>query len=550
MNKIPSSIFHNGYIYTMNDKKDVHKAMAVLDGKIMALGTEDEILALKGDNTRIYDLKKHVVIPGLIDTHTHIFQVGLSELHEEKFIPASISELLDYIRKKVKVIKPGEWLYFPNTYPTRLKEYRFPTLEELDSVAPNNPVYVDGAYAGQANSYLLRLLNINENSPDPQNGKFIRNPQTGKLKGLLFRCSNIVKKAMVQENNGVEDVKKGFLNIQSKYNELGITSVVDPKSNEDGIRALNELYREGKLGLRTVLTGLVSSVDSAADYLEKLKALIDIPSEWGKLCFCKVIIDGGILTGTSYMRRPYNDNEGVFGISFEGFRGIVQYDASQLKDFINIAFETGLQMTAHCIGDAAVDVLLDAYEAYQKVNDIRDKRYSIIHCDFTDDHTLTRINNLNLSILFQPMWHYMDGDILSKVLDNDAMEVFLPYRKFVDMNIHVAAGSDHMIKYDSLQSQNPYNPFCALYNMITRKTRFGTVIGSENCISRYEALEMYTSKASYISFDENLKGTLEAGKVADFAVLSHDYFNCSEEDIKDITSKMTVVGGDVVYSAI
>ncbi|HHV97865.1 MAG TPA: amidohydrolase [Clostridiaceae bacterium] len=550
MKKTPSSIFYNGFIYTLNDKNDIYGAMAVQDGKIVALGTDDEILALKGQNTEVYDLKKHVVIPGLIDTHAHIFRVGLSELREEKFIPTSITELLNYIKEKVKLIKPGEWLYFPNTYPTRLKEYRFPTLEELDSAAPNNPVYVDGAYAGQANSYLLRLLNIDENSPDPENGKFIRDPQTGKLTGLLFRCGNIVKKVMVQDNYNIEDIKNGFLNIQSKYNELGITSVIDPMTNENDIRALNELYEEGKLSLRTVLTGLVTSTDSATDYLEKLKSLVETPAEWGKLSFCKVMIDGGILTGTSYMRKPYNDTLGVFGIKFEGFRGIVQYDAFQLKDFINIAYDTGLQMTAHCIGDAAVDLFLDAYEAFNKENDITEKRYSIIHCDFSDDQTLKRIKKLNLSILFQPMWHYMDGDILNKVLDSNTMNTFLPYRKYVEIDIHAASGSDHMIKYDSLRSQNPYNPFHALYNMVTRKTRFGNVIGGEYCISRYDAIKMYTGKASYVSFDENIKGTLEVGKVADFAVLSQDYFNCPEEEIKNIFSVMTVVGGKVVHSKV
>ena len=122
MKKTPSRIFCNGYIYTMNDKKDVFRAMTIQDGRIIALGTDEEILALKEKNTEVFDLKDHVVIPGLVDTHTHIFRVGLSELNGEKFIPFSIRELLDYIRKKVKVIKPGEWLYFPNTYPTRLKE--------------------------------------------------------------------------------------------------------------------------------------------------------------------------------------------------------------------------------------------------------------------------------------------------------------------------------------------------------------------------------------------------------------------------------------------
>jgi predicted amidohydrolase YtcJ len=352
INPSPQSIFYNGRIHAMDNKINTYEAMAVAaSGKILALGTNEEILALRGSKTYIYNLKNHVVIPGLIETHTHIFRVGLSELHEEKFIPASINELLEYIKGKVQVLKPGEWIYFHNTYPTRLKEYRFPTLEELDAVAPNNPVYMDGAYAGQANSYALRLLNINENIPEPKNGKFIRGKLSGELTGLLFCCSDIVKKAFRTKNDTIEDIKKGLLNIQASYHKYGITSVVDGMTGEVDIKALNELYKEGKLGLRTILTGMVSSLSSAGENLERLKALIDLPCEWGKLSFCKVILDGGILTGTAYMRRPYNDTLGVFGINFDDFKGIIHYNSSQLKNIIDIAIKTNLQMTAHCIGD-------------------------------------------------------------------------------------------------------------------------------------------------------------------------------------------------------
>jgi len=550
MKQRPSSIYYNGRIHTMRDKKEMYEAMALLDEKIIALGDDDGILSLKGAGTKVYDLDNHTVIPGLIDTHTHIFRVGLSELHGEKFIPTSIGELLDHIREKVKVIEKGEWIYFRNTYPTRLKEFRFPTLKELDDAAPCNPVYIDGAHSGQANSYALRLLSIDKNTPDPNNARFIRDKQTGELTGLLLRYSNTVRKAFEIDNSDVKDIKNGFLNIQLNYHKLGITSVIDAMSNENDIKALNELYNEGKLGLRIILTGLVSSVESAEEKLDKLRALLTIPSEWGKLCFCKVMLDGGILTGTSYMRKPYQDKLGVFGIGDEGFKGIIQYNKSELKGFINIAFNTGLQMTAHCAGDGAIDTLLDAYESYNKENSLKDRRYTIIHCNFTDSNTLERIKRLNLSILFQPAWKYIDGDIVSKVVDSKTMESFLPYKKFVDKDINAAAGSDHMIKYDSMLSQNPYNPFLSLYNMVTGKTRFGTVVGSENCLSRYEALAMYTRNASYISFDENKRGSLEVGKNADFAVLSHDYFNCPEDDIMKISSITTVVDGNIVYSAI
>ncbi len=546
--KCPDKIFYNGIIHTMSPGNRICEAMAVSDGKITAIGTDEEILALKKTETRLYDLKKHTVIPGLTDTHTHVFRVGLSELKQEVFIPSSVEELLEYTRLKAQTLPPGEWIYFPNTYPTRLKEYRFPTLEELDNAAPNHPVYVDGAYAGQANSYALRMAGIDENTPQPPAGKIMKDKATGKPNGLLFLCGNLVKKHMKPGSHSFEDLKKGIINFQERYHRLGITSVIDGITEKEDIEAVNELYNQGSLNLRIVYTALVSSGMNASEYAEELREAVKTPSHWAKLRFLKVLLDGGILTGTAYMRRPYRDQIGVFGIDIEDFRGIVNYNSEQLVEIIATAYELGLQMTAHSIGDAATDVLLDAYETYARHHDITDRRFSIIHGDFTDRKTLERIRALNLTLLFQPAWHYRDGHILSKVLDEDVIRSFLPYRCFVGQGIMAAAGSDHMIKYDPIKSQNPYNPFIALYNMVTRKTEKGEVIGGDQTISREDALRMYTVNAAYATFDETYKGTLEAGKAADFAVLSHDYFNCPPDEIPEITSVLTVVDGKIVHN--
>lgn len=541
------SVFINGRIHSMDGKNNIYKSMAVKDGKIVRLSFNNEILEDSENADNTIDLKERTVIPGIIETHTHVARVGLSELYGEKYIPLSVKDLLEYVKSKVKEIKPGEWIYFNNTYPTRLKEFRFPTISELDTVSPDNPVYVDGAYAGQANSCLLRLLEIDENTPEPETGRFIKDTKTGKLTGLLFRCSDLIRKVRPAQEYTVEETKQGFINIQKEYNRFGITSAIDGISGKKDILALNELYREGKLNLRTTFTGLVGSVDTAKEFVEDLRDAVDIPEEWSKVSFLKLIVDGGILTGTAYMRKPYKDDIGVFGINFDGFRGIIQYDSDEIEKYIDIAYKEGFQMTAHCIGDGAIDEILDAYESYSKKHDIRDRRFSIIHCDFTDNETLRKIKEMNISILFQPAWHYMDAELLTKVIDKESMKNFIPYSKYLSYGINAAAGSDHMIKYDSILSQNPFNPYIALYNMITRKTKNGVAVDPDNMISREEALLMYTKNAAYVTFEEDIKGTLEQGKAADFAVLSKDYFNCPEEEIKSIESVMTFVDGRLVY---
>jgi len=357
----------------------------------------------------------------------------------------------------------------------------------------------------------------------------------------------MVQKLVGSNEFTVDDYKKGIQNIQMHYNKFGITSVIDGMTDETHIKAFNELHNEGNLTVRIVMTCLATSMEAGKEKLKRLKSAINTPPEFGKLAFYKIMIDGGILTGTAYMRRPYNDKIGVFGIDIDDFKGLLQRNPEEIVDYIDTAYNSGLQMTAHCIGSGAIDVFLDAYESYNRKNSIHDRRFSILHCDFTDEKTLERIRNLNLFVLFQPAWHYCDADVLSKVIDKDALDSFQPYRLYNEMKINAAAGSDHMIKYDSLKSQNPYNPFHALYNMVTRKTRHGITVGEEHKVSRVEALDFYTGKASAASFDEYLKGTLEVGKVADFAVLSDDYFNCNEEKIKDIEAVLTVVDGKIVY---
>jgi len=547
MNKAPDKIFYNGRIYSMDNKNSLYEAIAIYKDKILSIGTDREILNMKAAGTELFDLKGHAAIPGIIETHSHIFSAGLSELKGEKFIPQSVKELLDYIRENVIYKRPGEIFYFSHIYPTRLKEYRFPTLKELDEAAPDNPVCIDGMYAVQVNSYALGMLGIDENTPEPAIGKFIRDTESGKLTGLLFRCGEILSNLRKSADGSIEDIVEGFKKIQFNYNKYGITSVIDGITDESYIKALNVIFNEGSLNLRISLTAKVTCANSAMQRIRSMKSLLELPSEWGRLSFLKVSVDGGILTGTAFMRKPYHDQIGMFGINNDHFRGIISYTSEELVGFIDAAFKSGLQMTAHCIGDAATDLLLDAYEMYQKKENINNRRFTILHCDFTDRETLHRIKKMNLCVLFQPAWKYMDGDILIKVLDAETMHSFLPYKQYINMQISAAAGSDHMVKYDPLLSQNPYNPFLALYNMVTGKTRFGTCIDPENCISRKEALAMYTRNAAYAAFDESCKGTLEAGKFADFAILSDDYFNCEEEKIKNICSEMTVAGGKIVY---
>lgn len=539
-------ILFNGKIFGGDSNGNVYEAIAVCGDKIYALGTSADILALKECITTVIDLEGKTVIPGLIDSHTHFSSAALTEVRGEFFIPGSVKELLDQIRWKVTKIKKGEWLYFGGVYPTRLEELRYPTLQELDEAAPDHPVYIDGAFAGQANAFALKLAGIDEKTR-PGTGTICIDENTGKINGRLITCGHLVKNCIVNSSYTKEEVVKAIEMLQKEYNRLGITSVIDAATSLGHINAYNTLYLQKKLNIRLVYSFVAPKEENVGTEVSAFRNEINTPAEWGKLTFMKIFLDGGILTGTSYMRKPFKEDHSLFGISDSMYRGFIGYTKEKLVRYIQKACEIGLQMTAHCAGDAATDRFVEAYIEVNHNTSIISKRFSIIHANFTDIKTLQRIKRLGLTLISQPAWHYKDADVISRVLEEDAMNTFLPYSDMELLDVNVSAGSDHMMKHDSFLSQNPYNPYLGLYNLITRKTWKGELIHPEQRVSRRTALKMYTENAAYASFDDKLKGTLEVGKLADMAVLSSDYFTCSEEELPFIESELTIVGGRIVY---
>jgi len=539
-------IFYNGKIFSGDDNGNTYEAIAVCGDKTHALGTSEDILALKENTTKVIDLEGKTVIPGLIDTHTHFSSSALTEVRGELFIPGSVKELLEHIRRKVPQIPKGEWLYFGCVYPTRLEEHRYPTLQELDEAAPDNPVYINGAYAGQANACALKLAGIDE-STGPETGMICRDEKTGKINGRLFGCGHLVTNCITNPPYTEEEVVEAIVMLQREYNRLGITSVIDAATAFGHLSAYNKLYSQKKLNIRVVYSFVAPKTENINTEVTLFRNMINTPAEWGKLSFMKVFLDGGMLTGTSYMRKPFKENYNIFGMSDRSYRGFIGYKKEELVRYIQKACDIGLQMTAHSIGNAATDRLVEAYEEVNNCNPIIGKRFSIIHATFTDIQTLHRLKRLGLTLISQPAWHYKDAAVISRVLEEDIMRAFLPYRDMELLGIAVSAGSDHMMKHNSFLSQNPYNPYLGLYNLITRKTWKGEVFQPEQKVSRRTALKMYTENGAFASFDEQQKGTLEVGKLADMVVLSKDFFTCSEEEIPFIESELTIVGGRIVY---
>ena len=231
------------------------------------------------------------------------------------------------------------------------------------------------------------------------------------------------------------------------------------------------------------------------------------------------------------------------------YRGVINYSYDELLPLVTEAAKRGWKFTAHCTGGGGVDLLLDVYEEVNKTYPIKALRFSIIHGNFFTPEAIERMSRLGVYADMQAAWFYKDADAMKHILGDERVKTFMPYRSLLDAGVMVNGGSDHMVKFDADQSINPYNPFLAMWSMITRKTENGNVIDPEEAVSREEALKMYTINNAYAFFDESEKGSIEAGKLADLVILSDDILTCPVDQIRYITSELTMTGGSIVYTS-
>lgn len=423
------------------------------------------------------------------------------------------------------------------------------TKRELDSVAPNNPVFLNGSFGGMINTKALQLSEMTNLKHDG----ILRNERTGEpigvIRGSAFRLLAINNENKLSEQQQLEALKDLF----QLYNAVGITSVCSGGGPVEELKMFEKLMANDQLTVRVFQNILLpfEKNSSSAEMREALKRFgykTGDGNEWVKVGALKVLVDGGVLTGTAYLREGWGKKaKEVYGITDPTYRGELFFSKDELIRLITVADEAGWKFTAHVTGGGGVDTLLAAYEAVNHASPIREKRFSIIHGNFYTPEAIRKMAALGIYADMQPAWYYKDTDLLNEVLGKDRIRTFHPYHSMMNAGIVINGGSDHMVKLDPNASINPYNPFLAMWSVITRKTDRGTVFNPEERISREQALKMYTINNAYASFEENLKGSIEPGKVADLVVLSEDILTCSDDKIREIKSLLTIVNGRMVF---
>ncbi len=548
-------IVHNGKIVTVDPEFKIVEAMAVKGDRILATGTSDEVLGLAGSQTQRVDLAGKTVLPGLMDSHVHVVSSAMHEFDHEIPQMDTIQDVLNYIKSRADAAKEGDWIGVSQVFITRLKEQRYPTREELDRVAPKNPVVFSTGPDASLNSLALKLSGIDKNFQitDGKPGRIERDPKTGEPTGILRSCSRFIKYTSSEKQPSKEDHLKRMKMLMADYNSVGLTSIGDGDTGDEEVELFRELRQRGELTCRTFL---VPHVDAQMP-LDRIEARIrklaqDPLHKYDNMLWlrgAKSYLDGGMLTGSAYMLKPWGVSK-VYSITDPEYRGMRYIEPEKLYQVAKLALENDLQFTVHAVGDGAVTAIVDAYERINNDFPVREKRPTITHANFMTLEAIERMSKLGITANLQPDWLYLDGATLLKQFGEERLAYFQPYKKIFEKGAIVGGGSDHMQKIGSFRSINQYNPFLGMWITLKRQPRWtNQPLHSEQAITREQAIRLYTINNAYLTFEEEEKGSLEKGKLADFIILKKDILTCPEEEVKNIEVERTYLGGKLIYQS-
>src|SRR5262245_21290771 len=550
----PSSVFHHGKIVTVDPQFHIVEAVAIRDVRILATGTNAEISKLAVAETQQIDLAGKTVLPGLIDSHVHAPAASMYEFEQPVPDMESIDDVLAYFRGRAAKASPGQWITLSQVFITRLREQRYPTRAELDEVAPKNPVAFRTGPDASLNSMALSKSGIDAKFQVPAGEPCrVERDSAGKPTGILRNCGRYIKSGSSGPKPTEQDRLRRLRELMTDYNSVGFTSIVDANADQGGLELHRTLLSQSALTCRTYMA---FGVDAQAP-LDKAQAAIRETAAsplhqhndmlW--LRGIKVFLDGGMLTGSAYMREPWGVSK-IYSIDDPKYRGVRFIEPEKLYQLAKLALANDLQFTAHSQGDAAVEAMVEAYERINRDDfPVRDRRPSITHASFMSADAIAKMKAIGIVANMQPAWLYLDGVTLQQHFGLERLTYFHPYKTLFEQGVTVGGGSDHMQKIGSLRSINPYNPFLAMWTTIVRKPRGAYApLHPEQSLTREQAIRFYTINNAFLTFEEAHKGSLEPGKLADFAVLDRDILSGPIDEVTDIKVESTYLGGARVYT--
>lgn len=541
-------ILLNGKIITVNAQDSVAQAVAIHDGKIAAVGTNDQVRKVASKSARVIDLHGLTVTPGLIDTHCHfdetsvLYDITLSQV-------TSIKDVVELVRKKAATLKPGEWIQGAGWDEAKFAEKRYITAADLDAAAPNNPVWLQhttGHY-GVANSYALRLARVTSETKNPEAGIIVRD-ETGNPTGVLKEdpAMELVSKLIPPYTH--EQRRNGLLRMMADFNKEGMTAAKDPGMEPGAWQLYEELLREKLSTVR--IFGLVRggrTLESARAAFAELQTRPKPPQSLGDgMLFSggvKLFMDGSGGGRTAWVYEPWYKDGKLDGNN----TGYPNIEPPVYHDMVKLFHDAGYHVSTHAVGDRAIDTVVDTYASLLKEKPTKNLRHGIIHANIPTDHAIDTMAQLQRDYdagypETQPPFMWWIGNLYVASFGPKREARLMPYKTYLQKNIIWAAGSDFFV--------TPFPARYGLWSSVVRKTQTGTQpFGTSEAVDIHTALKSYTIWAAHQLFLENRVGSIEVGKDADLAVWDRDLYSIPSDQLKDIKCQLTLLRGQIVFQS-
>jgi len=520
----PDLILYNGNILTVNEREPRAQALAIAHDRFLAVGRDSDVLNLASAATKKIDLGGKTVTPGFIDAHSHPAEAGLMHLRMVDCDLRSISAIQAALRERTAKTPPGEWVLGFKYDDTKTEEGRPLTVADLDAAVPDHPVHIQhrGGHTTYSNSLAFRKVGIGEKTPDPPGGKIDHDPATGRLSGRVAESANALFEKAIPQNFTRDDHREGVKLISKMLARTGITSATEAQGTPTDLRAYQDAHESGDLLYRAYCF-------INFHYLDAMIAAgtrTGLGDEWVRVGAVKLVCDGSISERTARLSAPYEGRPDDYGI--------LVMTEEELYTHGRKAHLAGWQIGTHANGDVAIDTTLRVYERLQKENPRRDPRFRLEHCTVVNDDLIARIKALGAIPTPFSTYVYYHGEKM-RYYGAERLNHMFALRSFIDAGIRPTQASDY--------PPGEFIPMMALQSEVTRTDMKGNVWGPKQRITVEEAIRVGTLNGAYASYEENLKGSIEVGKLADLVVLGRDPLKENPSTLVTIPVERTMAGG-------
>jgi len=523
----PNTILYNGNIWTGDERLPRAQAIAISDGRILAVGSNDDVLHLLSPLTRKVDLGSKTVLPGFNDAHSHPIYSGVDHLKKVACDKDSVDAIQAALRERAQKTPADAWvvgfLYDDGKTPRPI------TRQDLDAAVPDHPVLVShrGGHTIFVNSAALKLAGVDEKTPDPPGGRYGRD-SGGKLTGFVADAAAERFRKLIPDKVTRDDLRQAAALISKMFTSNGVTSACDADAGPDAVQGYQDARDSGELRLRTYC------LIHAADLPHFMDAGIHsgFGDEWVRIGGVKQYADGSISERTAWLSQPY--------IGMGNYTGLQVTPREQLLETSRRAHRAGWQLATHANGDLAIDEILGVYEQVQQESPRRDPRFRIEHCTLLNESLIRRMAALKVTPAPFSCYVYFHGDVMHFYGEERTRNMF-PMRSFLDAGLRPTDASDY--------TASPSAPMMWLQSQLTRTDPKGNVWGANQRITLEEAIRCGTLNGAYASFEEAAKGSLVAGKLADLVVLAKDPFKTDPSELRNVPVERTMVGGNWVYES-